>query len=61
MFNDLLEIADSLNFYVMNDLHLNNLVMNLNNDGLLLIDTIPVQTTLKDDTNTIDEVQWEFE
>ena len=39
--NDLFKMANSFDLYVMTDLHLNNIVMNLTNDGLLLIDTIP--------------------
>lgn len=66
MFNDLFEMANSLDLYVMSDLHLNNLVMNLTNDGLLLIDTIPEKASLMklnyklDFTNTFEDVAWEF-
>ena len=58
MFDKLLERANSLNLYIMEDLHLNNLVMNLTNDELLLIDTIPIEQTKK--LNTMDKILWEF-
>ena len=66
MFNDLFKMANSLDLYVMTDLHLNNIVMNLTNDGLLLIDTIPERASFMgkiwklDFTNKIDDLAWEF-
>lgn len=66
MFNDLFKIANSLDLYVMSDLHLNNIVMNLTNDGLLLIDTIPEKASFMeriwklDFTNKIDDLALEF-
>lgn len=66
MFNDLFKIANSLDLYVMSDLHLNNIVMNLTNDRLLLIDTIPEKPSFMariwklDFTNKIDDLALEF-
>tara|TARA_B100001094_G_C18141463_1_gene778119 strand:+ start:515 stop:1381 length:867 start_codon:yes stop_codon:yes gene_type:complete len=66
MFNDLFKMANFLDLYVMTDLHLNNIVMNLTNDGLLLIDTIPEKASVMekiwklDFTNKIDDLAWEF-
>ena len=58
MFDKLFDKVNSLNLYIMEDLHLNNLVMNLNNDGLLVIDTIPIEQCEK--LNTMDEIKWQF-
>lgn len=47
MFDILFDRVNSLNLYIMEDLHLNNLVMNLTNDRLLVIYTIPIEQTKK--------------
>tara|TARA_Y100000385_G_scaffold269736_1_gene308053 strand:- start:3225 stop:4034 length:810 start_codon:yes stop_codon:yes gene_type:complete len=58
MFTDLLDKANTLDLYVMEDFHLNNLVMNCTNGGLLLIDTMA--SIQKGGGNTLNEVEWKF-
>lgn len=59
-------MPNSLDIYVMSDLHLNNIVMNVNNDGFLLIHTILEMISLMnstyklDFTKSLEEVPREF-
>mgnify|MGYP006082008209 CR=1 FL=1 len=63
MFTQLLDKCNDLKYHVMYDFHLNNVVMNHDDTGILLIDTIPIPITDEDNRygdNTLEEISYKF-